>query len=207
MENTSACVKCGTILPTDKSIEKKSVRCTFCKCPNPNPNLPTETRLFEIPTDIEKRKRVIALEQSRFSQLISTAAILLGIATFAYFLLHRPSTWMYPLMSIIVLIPTIRSPFVSSHWKKTLIRLTSRSQERYDIIYLVDDTYHQIISYLFLLYFTFNRIYNLFPHRETSSRYLLPGIGTIIASYYLLWLLRKIVEIIGEWLGKIISKE
>lgn len=207
MENSLACVKCKTLLPQDKPAEKRSVRCIFCGCPNPNPSLPTETRLFETPTSTDKRKRVIKLEQSSLSNLLSQAVLWVGIVLFIYLLFRRTSTLTYLYASLVVLIPTIRSSFVNSHWKKTLVWLSSRSQERYGLNYEVDNTIYFIVSFLYMFLFTSHALYNFAPRFENIDRYIFPAIMATITSYGIIWFATKVIYIVGEVAGKIFSRK
>ena len=209
MEDILACVSCGAILPTDKSVEKRMVRCVYCRCPNPNPNLPTEHRLFEIPTTEDRRKRVIELKLSTFSQLSSQVILWLGTALliFIFFFFRQASSLIYLYASLIMLLPTIRSSFVNSYWNKTLIRLSSRSQEHYTINYNVEDASYLIIGYIYMFIFAYLILSRIVSNSESEYRYILPGFLALITSYGVVMFAKKTIKFLGELAGKIFSKK
>lgn len=211
MENNLACVKCKTLLPQDKPAEKRFVRCIFCGCPNPNPNIPEDLKFLELTDENQKprrrRERTINLEQSSLSRLLSGGILLSGIILSIVLFLY-PTNWrIYLSLSLILLIPTIRSSFVNSQWKNTLVRLSSRSQEHYDIYYEADNSLHFIVSFVYMFFFTYRIFYNTAPYIRDYQIHFLPIVVSAVTAWGLTWFIGKAISTAGEFLGRIFSKK
>ncbi len=207
MDDFLTCVKCGTVLPKDKPVSRRHVRCVFCGCPNPNPNFQLSDSIDDFQDDYadpaKRRKRVIEVEPSKIYRILSS-----GILSIALFLSYNAyygnlRTLTYLLIAVLLILPTIRNSFVHGHWHRTLIRLSSRSQEQYTLESEADYTFLVIASISYTFYFIYNLIFNF----EDSHLRLIPSIVSIALSVFSVWFVSSFLEIAGEFIGKAFPKK
>lgn len=207
MDDFLTCVKCTTVLPKDKPVIRRHVRCVFCGCPNPNPNFQPGDLIDEFQDESEdptkRRKRVIEVEPSTIYRVLSTGILSLAILLSynAFFGNLRTLTYLY--VAILLLLPTVRNSFVQWRWHKTLIRLSSRAQEHYTLESEADYTWLRIASTGYTFYF----IYNSFFNYEYSHLRLIPSVVSIALSLFSVWFVSSFLEVAGEYIGKAFSKK
>lgn len=197
------CVFCKTVLPTDMPSQNRSVDCSYCKQPNPNP-----TYLPEPNKRSFRGMQIIKLQESSLSYLWKYTFVLIGITIFVLQIFLSTPRYFLILSSIFTHLPIFPIHFVPQYWEKIAKRFSSESGEGYKIQYKREENewVHYLESYIFQFWYLYLLFYNLLRPLETDVRFVLTVILTAFFAFAGAWILHTIIATTAKIFGKIFAK-
>jgi len=201
------CLACRAILPTDADKADTTVTCSFCKSPNPNPEIVKDDKPAKY-HESRRRTQTIELQESAVNLLLYILGIAFGIAVITLFATGSRFPRIYLMISsVIVFLPVISIYFVPAHWEKVCKWASSETGDTYRVSYTRYDIgwINYSVSYILQAWFLGVLLNNLFEPRNGDAVF---GTWTmaVFAAGGTLYILHLTTQAVGRILGLIISR-
>ena len=201
------CLVCRAILPTEAEITVKTISCSFCEAPNPNPKNLTDDKPAKY-HDSHRKTQTIALKESVVGLLSYILGIAFGIAMIVLLAAGNRFPRHYIMISsVLVFLPVLSIYFIPAHWEKVCKWASSETGDRYQISYTRSgiEWINYSVSYILQVWFLGIQLTNLFDPRSEDGH-----IGTwvlaLIAAGGTLYILHLITQAMARILGLLISR-